>query len=93
MKELRLFTLLYNIKTIKMKKLAFLAVAAVALASCSSDDLVDRSAAENEAPIAFSVEKKNITRATNLEELGHYNFGVWAWQIWPCMRTVWPCWR
>lgn len=63
-----------------MKKLAFLAVAAVALASCSSDDLVDRSAAENEAPIAFSVEKKNITRATNLEELGHYNFGVWAYK-------------
>ncbi len=64
-----------------MKKLAFLAVAAVALASCSSDDLVDRSAAENEAPIAFSVEKKNITRAVqNLEDLGHYNFGVWAYK-------------
>ena len=63
-----------------MKKLAFLAVAAVALASCSSDDLVDRSAAENEAPIAFSVEKKNITRATNLEDLKHYNFGVWAYK-------------
>lgn len=64
-----------------MKKLAFLAVAAVALASCSSDDLVDRSAAENEAPIAFSVEKKNMTRAAqNLEDLGHYNFGVWAYK-------------
>ncbi|WP_027449355.1 fimbrillin family protein [Xylanibacter brevis] len=66
-----------------MKKLAFLAVAAVALASCSSDDLVDRSAAENEAPIAFSVEKKNITRAAEpqaLENLGHYNFGVWAYK-------------
>ncbi|MCR5269880.1 MAG: fimbrillin family protein [Prevotella sp.] len=70
-----------------MKKLAFLTVTAVALASCSSDDLVDRSAAENEAPIAFSVEKKNITRATNLEALGHYNFGVWAYKYGASLTT------
>ena len=65
-----------------MKKALFLTAAVIALASCSSDELVNKSAASNEAPIAFSVEKKNMTRATteqNLEATGHYNFGVWAY--------------
>lgn len=66
-----------------MKKALFLTAAVIALASCSSDELVNKSAASNEAPIAFSVEKKNMTRATteqNLEATGHYNFGVWAYK-------------
>ncbi len=63
-----------------MKKPMILVVATVALAGCSSDELVNRLKTEKETPIAFSVEKKNITRATNLEELGHYNFGVWAYK-------------
>ena len=67
-----------------MKKTVFLAAAAVALASCSSDELVNNSAV-NEAPIAFNVGQKNITRADvddskNLEKNGHYNFGVWAYK-------------
>jgi len=63
-----------------MKKLVIMAAAVVALASCSSDELVKSPVDGNEAPIAFSVEKKNSTRATNLEDLGHYNFGVWAYK-------------
>lgn len=68
-----------------MKKQVFFAVAAMALASCSSDGLVNNSAADQEAPIAFGVEKKNITRGDevnkkNLEATGHYNFGVWAYK-------------
>lgn len=62
-----------------MKKTVFLAAAAVALASCSSDELVNNSAV-NEAPIAFNVGQKNITRSTNLEDAKHYNFGVWAYK-------------
>lgn len=65
----------------KMKKQVFFAVAAMALASCSSDVLVNNSAADQEAPIAFGVEKKNITRGTNFETLERYNFGVWAYKV------------
>jgi hypothetical protein len=70
-----------------MKKTVFLAAAAIALASCSSDELVNSTAGDmnGESPIAFSVEAKNITRGTtpnpqNLEATGHYNFGVWAYK-------------
>ena len=66
-----------------MKKTVFLAAAAITLASCSSDELVNSTAGDmnGESPIAFSVEKKNITRGTqNLEATGHYNFGVWAYK-------------
>lgn len=65
-----------------MKKQVLFAIATMTLASCSSDGLVNNSSSGGgEAPIAFSVEKKNITRATNLETLGHYNFGVWAYKV------------
>lgn len=64
-----------------MKKTVFLAAAAVALASCSSDELVNNSAV-NEAPIAFNVGQKNITRAEpqQLEKAGYTSFGVWAYK-------------
>lgn len=67
-----------------MKKTVFLAAAAVALASCSSDELVNNSAV-NEAPIAFNVGQKNITRGdavtpSKLEDAGYYDFGVWAYK-------------
>lgn len=55
-------------------------VGALALASCTSDELIDSSIESNETPIAFSVEQQNITRATNLEAVNHYNFGVWAYK-------------
>ncbi len=65
-----------------MKKQVLFAIATMTLASCSSDGLVNNSSSGGgEAPIAFSVEKKNITRATqDLEATGHYNFGVWAYK-------------
>ena len=73
-----------------MKKSMILAAAAIVLASCSSDELIDspKTTEGGETPIAFSVEKKNITRATNLEELGHYNFGVWAYKKTPSTQNV-----
>ena len=66
-----------------MKKQVLFALATMVLASCSSDGLVNNSSSGGgEAPIAFSVEKKNITRATQvLEATGHYNFGVWAYKV------------
>jgi hypothetical protein len=68
-----------------MKKTVFLALATVALASCSSDELINNSSADeagSKAPIAFSVEKQNITRAEqSLESTKHYNFGVWAYKL------------
>lgn len=62
-----------------MRKILTYAVSALALASCSSDSLVSDSPANTQAPIAFNVGKKNITR-TALEEAKHYNFGVWAYK-------------
>ena len=68
-----------------MKKTVFLALATVALASCSSDELISNSSADeagSKSPIAFSVEKQNITRAEqSLESTKHYNFGVWAYKV------------
>lgn len=67
-----------------MKKILTCAVSALALASCSSDSLVSDSPANTQAPIAFNVGQKNITRVVddskNLEKNGHYNFGVWAYK-------------
>ena len=66
-----------------MKKAIIFAAVAMTMVGCSSDELVNSSTENNEAPIAFSVEKKNITRGTTaqaLEATGHYNFGVWAYK-------------
>ena len=66
-----------------MKKAIIFAAVAMTMVGCSSDELVNSSTENNEAPIAFSVEKKNMTRATTwqyLETTGHYNFGVWAYK-------------
>ena len=63
-----------------MKKQVLFAIATMTLVSCSSDELVNSSSESNEAPIAFSVEQKNITRGTALESLERYNFGVWAYK-------------
>ena len=64
-----------------MKKAIIFAAVAMTMVGCSSDGLVNDSTENNEAPIAFSVEKKNITRGTqNLEDVNHYNFGVWAYK-------------
>lgn len=63
-----------------MKKVTIFAAIAMTMVGCSSDELVNSSTENTEAPIAFSVEKKNISRSTALEDLGHYNFGVWAYK-------------
>ena len=58
-----------------MRKILTYAVSALALASCSSDSLVSDSPANTQAPIAFNVGQKNITRVVddskNLEKNGH----------------------
>lgn len=69
----------------KMRKILTYAVSALALASCSSDSLVSDSPANTQAPIAFNVGQKNITRATTptedpLQSKGYYDFGVWAYK-------------
>ena len=71
-----------------MKKILTCAVSALALASCSSDSLVSDSPANTQAPIAFNVGQKNITRgdATTptgdpLQSKGYYDFGVWAYKV------------
>lgn len=71
-----------------MKKVTIFAAIAMTMVGCSSDELVNSSTENNEAPIAFSVEKKNISRGTqNLEKLGHYNFGVWAYKYGTSLAT------
>lgn len=68
-----------------MRKIFIRAVAALALMGCSSDELVNNQGAggtESQTPIAFSVNKRNITRVdiTSLEANKHYNFGIWAFK-------------
>jgi len=67
-----------------MKKQFYFAFAvAAALASCSSDDVVNETVAAKQAtqtPIGFSVQRQNVTRSTPLENLEQYNFGVWAFK-------------
>lgn len=68
-----------------MKNVLCITVAAMAMASCSSDGLVSNQGTggtSDEMPIAFTVNKRNITRAepSSLESKFHYNFGVWAYK-------------
>lgn len=65
----------------QMKKAFLFAAATIALASCSSDELVNKSAADTDASIAFGVEAKNLSRSQNFETLERYNFGVWAYKV------------
>lgn len=65
-----------------MRKDLISAVAVLALASCSNDSLVTDSPANTEAPIAFTVGQRNITRAANdLNENGYNDFGVFAYKV------------
>ena len=67
-----------------MRKDFICAVAVLALASCSSDSMVGDSPVNNEAPIAFTVGQRNITRAETgdpLESKGYNDFGVWAYKV------------
>lgn len=76
-----------------MKKVTIFAAIAMTMVGCSSDELVNSSTENTEAPIAFSVEKKNISRGDqattlpSLESTGHYNFGVWAYKYGTSLTT------
>ena len=65
------------------KSLLFATALAALFVSCSNNELVNDSVGREtkQVPIEFSVQKQNITRATNLETVNHYNFGVWAWKV------------
>ena len=66
-----------------MKKSLLLAIAALALVGCSRHSLVtDPSEANGKlVPVEFSVQRQNMTKATNLEAVKHYNFGVFAYKV------------
>ena len=66
-----------------MKKSIFLAVAAVAMTACSNDvDLGMKDANKQTADnaIGFEVRNRNMSRAQNLQDTKHYNFGVFAYK-------------
>ena len=66
-----------------MKKSIFLAVAAVAMTACSNDvDLGMKDANKQTADnaIGFEVRNSNMSRAQNLQDTKHYNFGVFAYK-------------
>lgn len=67
-----------------MKKSILLAAPALVLASCASDAIVDEHlggyTGKTDAPIGFITNQKNITRAKNLQDTKHYNFGVFAYK-------------
>lgn len=66
-----------------MKKALFFAAVAAAMTACTSDvDLGMQQANQENADnaIGFQVLNKNMSRATLLQNEGHYNFGVWAYK-------------
>lgn len=64
-----------------MKKFYF-PLTVLLLVSCSNDDsLQENEMQSGEIPIAFNTFRKNISRAGNLEDHEHYNFGVWAYKV------------
>lgn len=60
------------------KSFALVVSLATVLTGCSSEWMNEP--AGGQAPISFNVQKKNITKATSLEDTRHYNFGVWAYK-------------
>ena len=65
-----------------MKRLFYLSIAALLFTGCSSDEIIDNGGKDNrQVPITMSANKSNITRASNLESILHYNFGVWAQKV------------
>lgn len=67
-----------------MKKSLFFATALLGLAACSSENLVEEPVQGGEGksvPMIIKSQQANITRATDLDQTGHYNFGVWAQKI------------
>lgn len=65
-----------------MKKYLYLALAATTLAACSDvEDLSSGQQGGTSNVIGFQVQGNNsVTRATKLQDAGHYNFGVFAYK-------------
>lgn len=67
-----------------MRQYILFTMAALTLMGCSNE-VTDQSAVlqtGDPAPIAFNTYRPNITRAnTALEELNHYNFGIYAYKV------------
>lgn len=65
-----------------MKKVFFFAATLAALASCSTEGLVDDWAgAGKDGAISFVMQNKNMTRSyQDMQKVGHYNFGVFAYK-------------
>ena len=76
-----------------MKKIFYVAATAAMLASCSTDfDLseVFGSGGTSET-IGFQVQKgNNVTRATSLQNAGHYNFGVSGYKESDKVNPIFP---
>lgn len=76
-----------------MKKIFYVAATAAMLASCSTDfDLseVFGSGGTSET-IGFQVQKgNNVTRATSLQNAGHYNFGVFGYKVSDLVNPIFP---
>ena len=64
-----------------MRKGYAIAVAVLMTACSNHEVLIPGTQKSKETPIEFNVQKQNITKATNLEDVNHYNFGVWAWKV------------
>ena len=63
-----------------MKNYYYFSIAALVLAGCANDEIVDNGGKENrEVAMSFNVSQKNMTKAS-LESTGHYNFGIWAYK-------------
>ena len=69
-----------------MKSRYFFLFSIIALASCSNESIIDANHAgleSKQTPIGFEINKGNISRVearAKFEEIGHYNFGVWAYK-------------
>lgn len=66
-----------------MKKIFFFAASCLAFAACSNESLVDDyfGGQAKDGPITFKMTQKNMTRSyTDMQETGHYNFGVFAFK-------------
>lgn len=72
-----------------MKKYFYLTVLSALVAGCTSDGIIEQlpetpntqnEGAETDMPMGFVVSSKNMTRATMLQDVGIYNFGVFAYK-------------
>lgn len=55
----------------------------LAFGSCASDSIVETSSSDQsgqKSAICFAVSQSNSTRATFLQDIGHYNFGVFGYK-------------